>query len=323
MKSADVDIAITRNVVDEALLESLHALTRSEDRGNSSRNRRVASQQGIKVPVSRKGIGVDTLRMLGDIGHSSQILLRRRSRVGRTVKDCNSRSWVTRSHATTKEGRGRSRLISRVRRSAILEARDLLGGGIRALRHNPGTARRIGNVGVRDISREPAPCQIGCGEARIGGVGSLSVSVGRNAGGSVSCRVQELAISCGDVGVHDRGDRAVGTNCGSVNSKTAKLIGNSIHANVDGVLAREASQVGGSFMRVGELGSQIMLRNASVGGSHGALSGSRRSASFSSKVIFGSHGASRMIWHSHLDVYPEVSYDLQQVVGKGQRVKLS
>lgn len=311
MKSTDVDIAVARNVVDEALLESLHALTRSEDSRNSSRNRRVTSQQGIKIPVNHKRIGVEALWMLSNIGGACKVLLRRRRRVGRTVKDGNS-SRITRGHAASKERSGRSRLVGRVRRSAIFKSRNLLSSDLRALRHDASTARGVRNIGVREISRETTLCEVRRGEARVDSVRSLSVSVGGKASRGITSRIQELAVGCGDIGVHDRGDCAIGSDPSSVDSKATKLIDNGIHTSVNRAVVSKTGQVSGGLMSVANLGSQIMLRKtSSIRVSHGALGRSRGGASFSAEVIVDRHGASRMIWHSHLDFDSEVSYGPQ------------
>lgn len=302
MKSADIDITISRNVVNEALLKSLHALTRSEDRWNSSRNRGVTSQQGIEVPVYHKGISVEALGVMGNVRSSSKVLLRRRCRVRGTVKDSNSRSGITRGHATTKEWGSRSGLVGRVRGAAILKCRDLLVGDLRALGHNTSTAGGVGDIGELKISRETTLSKVRCGKGRIvGRLRSLPVCVGRNAGGSIAGRVQELAVSRCDIGAHDRGNCAVRTNRSSIDSKTAKLVDNSIHARVNRTVARETGQVTSGIMSIGNLGSQIMLRNTtSVGSSYGALSRARGIASLGSKVIIGRHVAIRMIRHSCL-----------------------
>lgn len=311
MKTTDIDIAVARNVVNEALLESLHALTRSKDSRNSSRDRRVTSQQGIEVPVHHKRIGVEALWMLRNIGGACKVLLRRRRRVGRTVKDGNS-SRITRGHAASKERSGRSRLVGGVRRSAILKSRNFLGGDLGALGHDTSTTRGVRDIGVRDISRETTLCEVGCGEARVDSVRSLSVSVGGDASGSITSRIQELAVSRGDIGVHDRGNCAIGTDPSSVDSKTTKLIDNSIHTSINRAVIRKTGQISSGFMAVANLGSQIMLRNTtSISSSHRTLGCSRGGASFSAEVIIGRHGASRMIWHSHLDCHSEVSYDSQ------------
>ena len=56
MKTTNVDVAIARNGVGQALIKSAHALSRSEDSRDSTRNSWVLEEQGVNVDINWDGL---------------------------------------------------------------------------------------------------------------------------------------------------------------------------------------------------------------------------------------------------------------------------
>jgi hypothetical protein len=91
VEAADVDIAIARNWVRQALIQSSHALTRSEDGRDGSGNSRVLDEQRIEIDIDRNGLVRQRLNRLL-VSVLDRKLLRRRGRAERRAIDCSDLS---------------------------------------------------------------------------------------------------------------------------------------------------------------------------------------------------------------------------------------
>lgn len=155
VKAADVDVAVARDAVLEALLEALHLTGRSEDGGNSLRDRRLPIQKSNQGRL-RDG-GRDRL---GGVREAKR--LGRRSVVGRAVVACNAGASLTVTKAGP-VGSSRSGLVGGVRATAVLET----GNEVRVTTISATSSRlEVGATrGVRHHAHGHAHTVVGCSKA--------------------------------------------------------------------------------------------------------------------------------------------------------------
>lgn len=255
VETADVDVAVARNMADKALLQSFHVLLGGEDRRHSSRDWGITLEECIEVSVKRTRNREETLRRLrSSVSHH---LLRGGGSISRSVRDGNVGCLIPGGHAT-KEGSGRSRLGSGVRGSAVVQSRNVLGAHVRTFRNNS----RAASLDRHELHRHAHSrwhtlhelVRIGARRMLVNlAIAGKSRDTGMDTRRSIAHKV--LAIG-GEISGGHHGTLPM-------NSKTSQLVNHGVHAAISDTLGWNHVSTAGKMV-TRNLGSQITSGDGAI-----------------------------------------------------------